>query len=121
MEFFDRRTGKRVELNPGSRYILNSSGEPADITDHTDPRAEPHPGDHIARPELLSDPNYLEMMSRQGYESSEEINKKFEDITQAPYGLCKSPNCDKPALEHNLGEWKEHGNPMVFKRKGQKG
>jgi hypothetical protein len=67
IKFHDRRTGNVVELQPGMRNILNEDGSVADVTDAYDPRADYHPGDHVARPELGEDPKYIDMMNKAGY------------------------------------------------------
>lgn len=68
MLFHDRRTGQVIEFPQptGYRNIMGADG-PQDVTDPWDAKASPDVGDHVARPELASDPSYIKMMSKAGY------------------------------------------------------
>ena len=70
----------------------------------------------------LTDSKLNDMAEYQNKINESDVSKKFADIVKNEnnaemFGNCAGGSCDKPALNHTLGEWVGHGNPTVFKRK----
>jgi len=64
-----------------------------------------------------------DMAEYQNKINNADVSQKFADIVKKEknaemLGSCKDGSCESPALNHTLGEWIQHGNPTVFKRKG---